>query len=106
MHPGMAINRLGRMAENGGPGEGCRVRQGRPPRFTPEQLKELELDMKKPPRHCGPDPDTWTSRTVARRAFAKFGIKVAYPSMRRILTRAKTDWPGSAAAPARSPDKP
>ena len=98
IHPGTVMNWLGRMVENGGLGEGYKVRQGRLPAFTPEQLKELERDMKNPPRHYGLDSETWTSQIVARHALDKFGIEVTSHSMRRILTRTKTDWPGSAAA--------
>ena len=98
VHPLTIMNWLRRMVENGGLGEGYKVRQGLPPKFSPEQLKELELDMEKPPQHYGLDSETWTSRTVAKYAFAKFRIQVTAPSMRRILTRTKTNWPGSAAA--------
>ena len=98
VHPLTVMNWLRRMVANGGLGEGYKIRQGLPPKFSPEQLKELELDMKKPPQHYGLDSATWTSRTVAKYAFDKFGIQVTAPSMRRILTRTKTDWPGSAAA--------
>ena len=98
IHPGTAMNWLHRMLENEGLGEGYKVRQGRLPAFTPEQLKELEHDMENPPRRYGLDSATWTSRIVAQHAFAKFGIKVTAPSMRRILTRTKMNWPGSAAA--------
>ena len=98
IHPDTVMNWLHRMLENGGLGEGYKVRRGRPPGFTPEQLKELERDMEKPPRHYGLDSDTWTSKIVAQHAFAKFGIRVTHPSMRRIMTRTKMNWPGSAAA--------
>ena len=101
IHPHTAISWLARMVENGGPGEGYKVRQGRPPAFTPEQLKDLEMDMKKPPKHHGLDSKTWTSRTVAQHALDKFGIDIPPPSMRRILTTNDMDWPGSAAALAR-----
>ena len=98
IHPYTAINWLRRMEKMGGLGEGYKTRQGNPPAFTTEQLKELERDMKKPPQHYGLDSETWTSRTVAKYAFDKFGITVASSSMRRILTTTKTNWPGSAAA--------
>ena len=74
IHPGTAMNWLGRMAEKGGLGEGYKVRQGRPPAFTPEQLEELERDMKNPPRHYGLDSDTWTSRMVAQRNSSGFWV--------------------------------
>ena len=98
IHPGTAMNWLRRMWEMGGLGEGYKTRPGRPPMFTPEQLKELEKDMEKPPQHYGLESKTWTSRTVSQHAYDKFGIRVPRPSMRRILTRTKTNWPGSAAA--------
>ena len=89
---------LRRMWVVGGLGEGYKRRPGRPPLFTPEQLKELEADMENSPRHYGLDSETWTSRTVSQHAYDKFGILVPRPSMRRILTRTKMNWPGSAAA--------
>lgn len=101
MHHGTIMNWLRRMWEVGGLGEGYKLRPGRPPAFTPEQLKELEQDMKKPPAHYGFETDTWTSRTVSQHAHDKFGIYVPHPSMRRILTRGNIKWPGSAAASRR-----
>ena len=101
VHPLTIMNWFHRMIKVGGLGEGYKRRQGTPPAFTPEQLKALERDMKKPPKHYGLESETWTSKTVAQHAFAKFGIRVIPPSMRRILTRTNTDWPGSAAAMAR-----
>ena len=98
VQPDTVKNWLRRMVANGGFGEGYKVRQGRPPAFTPDQLEELNLDMEKPPQHYGLDSETWTSRTVAMHAFEKFGIRVPHPSMRRILTRPGMNWPGSAAA--------
>ena len=89
------------MMENWDSGDIHKPRPGRRPKFTPEQLKELERDMKKPPQHYGLESETWTSRTVAEHAFAKFGIRVPHPSMRRTLNYSKTNWPGSAAAMAR-----
>lgn len=98
VHPLTIMNWLRRMVARGGLEEGYKIRQGLPPKFSPEQLKALELDMEKPPQHYGLGSETWTSRTVAKYAFDKFGIQVTAPSMRRILTRTKTNWPGSAAA--------
>ena len=100
-HPLTIMRWLRRMVENGGLGEGYKTRPGRPSAFTPEQLKDLERDMKRPPQHYGLDSETWTSRTVAQYALDKFGIRIPHPSMRRILTRTKMNWPGSAAALAR-----
>ena len=94
------------MTENWNSGEIHMRRPGRRPKFTPEQLKELERDMKNPPQHYDLASETWTSRTVAEHAFAKFGIWVPHPSMRRILNQSKTNWPGSAAAMARERGEP
>ena len=98
VHPGTIMNWLHRMLEKKGLGEGYKTRIGGRPKFTPEQLKELGSDMKKPPQHYGLDSETWTSKTVAEYALVKFGIQVAASSMRRTLFRTKTNWPGSAAA--------
>ena len=106
IHHNTAIRWLLRMTEMGGLGEGYKTRQGRPAKFTLGQLKELERDMKKPPSHYGLDSKTWTSRTVTRHAFDKFGIRLTSHSMRRILVNTKTDWPGSAAALARNRGEP
>ena len=98
-HPVTVRRWLRHMVEGWDTGDMHKKRPGRPPKFTPEQLAVLERDMKKPPQHYGLESETWTSRTVAGYAFAKFGIYVPHPSMRRILN--KLDWPGSAAALAR-----
>lgn len=98
IHPGTAMNWLHRMLEKGGLGEGYKTRQGRPPKFTPKQLKDLEKDMKKSPRHYGLDSETWTSRVVAQYALTRFEIEITPGSMRRIMTRTDMNWPGSAAA--------
>ena len=98
VYTGTIINWLHRMLEKDGLGEDYKVRTGRPSKFTPKQLEALERDMEKPPQHYGLESETWTSRTVAKYAFVKFGIEVPYPSMRRILTQNKMKWPGSAAA--------
>ena len=106
VYHGTITNWLHRMLEKRGLGEDYKTRTGRPSKFTPKQMKELERDMKKPPQHYGLESETWTSRTVAEHAFAKFGIRVPHPSMRRILTQTKTNWPGSAAAMARERGEP
>ena len=106
IHPDTARNWLHRIVEKGGSGDFYKVRPGRRPKFTPEQLKELERDMKNPPQHYDLASETWTSRTVVEHAFAKFGIWVPHPSMRRILNQSKTNWPGSAAAMARERGEP
>ena len=98
IHPVTVRKWLHRMVRNWDSGDIHKRHPGRPSRFTPEQLKELERDMKNPPQHYGLDSETWTSRTVAEYAFAKFGVRVPHPSMRRILNQYKVDWPGSAAA--------
>ena len=105
VHRSTVIDWFRRMIRTG-MGEGYKTRPGRPPALTAEQLKELERDMKKPPKHYGLDSETWLSRTVAQHAFDKFGIRIPHPSMRRILTRTNTDWPGSAAAMARRRGEP
>ena len=92
------------MVELEGFGEGYKRRRGPLPKFTPEQLKELERDMKKSPSHYGLDAETWTSKTVAQHVSNKFGISFTPPSMRRILNKTQTNWPGSAAALARMRD--
>ena len=94
-HPVTIKSWLRLMIENWDSGD-IHKRLGRRPKFTPEQLKELERDMKRPPKHYGLESETWTSRTVVEHAFAKFGVRVPRPSMRRTLH--KIDWPGSAAA--------
>ena len=99
LHPGTIINCLRRMSERG-PGEGYRVRQGRPPKFTPEQLKKLEDDMERPPKRHGLAADSWTSTVVAEHAMRRFGISITPGSMRRLMTTKKMRWPGSAAAMA------
>ena len=104
IHPATVLNWLRRMVANWDSGDIHKKHPGRPAKFTPEQLKRLELDMKRPPQHYGLDSETWTSRTVAEHAFAKFGIRVPPPSMRRTLH--KIDWPGSAAALARKRGEP
>ena len=98
VHNGTIMNWLHRMLEKRGLGEGYKTRRGIPSQFTPEILKELEEDMEMPPEHHGLDSETWTSKTVAQHALNKFGISFTPPSMRRILTQTKTNWPGSAAA--------
>ena len=98
VHNGTIMNWLHRMLEKRGLGEGYKTHRGIPSKFTPEILKELERDMKEPPGHHGLDSETWTSKVVAQHALNKFGISFTPPSMRRILTQTKTDWPGSAAA--------
>ena len=98
VHTGTIMNWLHRMLEKGGLGEGYKTRRGIPSKFTPEILKKLERDMKKSPRRYGLDSETWTSRIVAQHALNKFGISFTPPSMRRLLTQTKTNWPGSAAA--------
>ena len=97
IHPGTVMNWLNRMIERG-LGESYRVRQGRPPKFTPKELQDLERDMKKSPRHYDLDSDTWTSRIVAKHALSRFNIEITPGSMRRIMTRTNLRWPGSAAA--------
>ena len=98
VHPLTIMNWLRRMVANGGLGKGYKVRQGILPKFNPKQLKQLERAMEKPPRRYGLDSETWTAKTVAQYALKRFGIEVTAPSMRRILTRTNTVWPGSAAA--------
>ena len=105
-HPATVTIWLRLMVENWDSGDIHKKRPGLPPKFTPEQLKELERDMKKSPKHYGLDSKTWTSRMVAEHAFVKFGIRIPSPSMRRILNQSKISWPGSAAALARKPGKP
>ena len=96
---------LHRMVDGWDTGDIHRKHQGCPPKFTPEQLKELERDMTNPPQHYGLESETWTSRTVAGHAFAKFGVRVPHPSMRRILNQYRVDWPGSAAVLASERDE-
>lgn len=100
IHPQTAKRWLSRMVKLGGLVEGYKRRLGRRRSFTPEQLKHLEQDMERHPRHYGLDSDTWTSRTVAQHASDVFGIDVPHHSMRRILTRDGVNWPGSAEAVA------
>ena len=97
IHPGTAINWLTRMIVNG-LGEGYKMRQGRPPKFTRQQLKELEEDMKEPPQYYGIEAESWTSRVVASYVLDRFDVSITPGSMRRIMTRKNLDWPGSAAA--------
>ena len=97
-HPTTVTIWLRLMVENWDSGDIHRKRPGMPPKFTLEQLRELERDMTNPPQHYGLDSKTWTSRAVAEHAFAKFGIRVPSPSMRRTLNQFKINWPGSAAA--------
>ena len=94
-----AMNWLKRMVERG-LGKNYRVRQGRAPKFTPQQLRALERDMKKSPTEFGLDAERWTSHVVADHALNKFDITVAASSMRRLMLREKVRWPGSAAAMA------
>ena len=98
VHTGTVMNWLHRMLEKDGLGEDYKTRRGIPSKFTPEILKKLERDMKKPPGHYGLESETWTSKTVAQHVLKKYGIRFTSPSMRRILTQTKTNWPGSAAA--------
>ena len=81
-----------------GDAEGYGTRQGRPPKFTPEQLKELSVDMKKSPSEYDLDSASWTSPVVAQYALQKFNVEITPGSMRRILVRKHIDWPGSAEA--------
>ena len=98
IHTGTVMNWLNRMVEVGGLGEGYKRRQGRPPKFTPEQLDDLELEMEASPRHYGLDSDTWTSMIVAQYVLTRFEIEITPGSMRRIMTRTDMNWPGSGAA--------
>lgn len=98
IHPGTVMNWLNRMVEVGGLGEGYKTRQGRPPKFTSEQLDDLVMDMEESPRHYGLDSETWTSRVVAQYVLTKFEVEITPGSMRRIMTRNDLNWPGSAAA--------
>lgn len=72
------------------------VKQGRPPKFTPEQLNQLSVDMREPPVRYGLDSATWVSRTVEPYVLQKFGISITPGSMRRILVRKNIEGPGSA----------
>ena len=99
LHPSTIINCLRRMAERG-PGASYRVRQGRPPKFTEEQLRKLEDDMEKPPKKHGLSADSWTSGVVAEHVQRRFGISITPGSMRRLMTTKNMRWPGSAAAKA------
>lgn len=97
IHPGTVMNWLNRMVERG-LGSDYKVRQGRPPKFTSKQLKQLEQDMKKSPRHHKLDSDFWTSRVVTEFVLTRFDVEITPGSMRRIMTRTNMRWPGSAAA--------
>ncbi len=97
IHPGTVMNWLNRMMERG-LGPDYKVRQGRPPKFTPKQLKQLEKDMRKSPRHFDLDSDFWTSRVVTEFVLTRFEVEITPGSMRRIMTRTNMRWPGSAAA--------
>lgn len=99
LHPSTIINCLHRM-EQRGPGASYRVRQGRPPKFTAEQLQKLEKDMEKLPKRHGLDADGWTSLVVSKHVLKRFGISITPGAMRRIMTTKRMRWPGSAAAKA------
>ena len=88
-----------------GVGKKYKLRQGRPPKFTPKQLKELERDMKKSPRAYNMDTDNWTSATVSDYAQEKFEVDITPGSMRRLLLRENINWPGSAKAMAEARKK-
>ena len=81
-----------------GIGEDYEVRLGRPPKFTPEQLNQLSVDMREPPGRYGLDSASWTSPVVAQYALQKFNVEITPGSMRRILVRKHIDWSGSAEA--------
>lgn len=85
---------------NRGVGDGYKARQGRPPKFTQEQLEDLEADMKSPPTAYGIDSDRWTSPVVTQYVLDKFDISITHGSMRRLLVRKGIKWPGSAEAAA------
>ena len=80
-----------------GVGEEYKLQQGRPPKFTSKQLKELEKDMKKSPEKYNIDSNRWTSEVVTDYVLQKFDIQLTPGSMRRILVRQNINWPGSAA---------
>ena len=96
---GTIANWLSNMTTRG-VGKAYKVRQGRPPKFTQEQLDELEEDMKAGPREYDMDSDRWISATVAEYAMKKFSIAITPGSMRRLMLREDVDWPGSARAMA------
>ena len=75
-----------------------KISQGRPPKFTLEQLDELSADMKKLPSEYGLNYDSWTSEAVTKHVSRRFNISITPGSMRRILVRKDVDWPGSAKA--------
>lgn len=81
-----------------GIGEDYEVKRGRPPKFIPEQLEELSIDIRDPPVRYGLDSATWVSRTVAQYVLQKFGISITPGSMHRILVRKNIEWPSSAKA--------
>lgn len=95
VNPLTIMNWLNRMVAYG---PQYKVRVGRLPSFTPEQLKELEDDMKHPPSYYGIDAPSWTSKVVSQHVLKRFDIKIPNSSMRRIMTRTNMNWPGSAAA--------
>ena len=98
IHPATVMKWLRRMVKRGGLDDGYKTSQGRPSKFTAEQLKDLESDMEESPRHYGLESETWTSRTVAQYVLTRFEIEITPGSMRRIMTRTNMKWPGSAAA--------
>lgn len=81
-----------------GVGESYKVKQGRPPKFTPEQLNELSVDMRESPSKYGLDYTSWASHVVTQYVLQKFDVSITPGSMRRILVRKDIDWPGSAKA--------
>ena len=101
---GTIANWLSNMTTRG-IGKSYKVRQGRPPKFTQEQLDALETDMKEGPRAYGMDSDRWISATVAEYAMEKFSISITPGSMRRLMLRENVDWPGSAKAMARERER-
>ena len=88
-----------------GVGSAYKVRQGRPPKFTQEQLDALEEDMRQSPREYGIDSDRWISAVVADYAMTKFSISITPGSMRRLMLREDVDWPGSAKAMSMERDR-
>lgn len=101
---GTIANWLSNMTTRG-IGRSYKVRQGRPPKFTQEQLDALEEDMKQGPRAYGMDSDRWISATVADYAMKKFSISITPGSMRRLMLREDVDWPGSAKAMAKERER-
>lgn len=94
---GTIANWLRNMTERG-LGKTYKVPHGRPPKFTKQQLKDLEKDMRKDPETYGLDAERWVSVVVAQYAKQKFDISITPGSMRRLMLREKVKWPASAEA--------